>query len=163
MQPETRYARSGDVRIAFQVVGNGPFDLVFIPGFISNLEIAWESPARARFFSRLSSFSRLILFDKRGTGLSDRVSPVQTLEEGMDDVRAVMDAAGCERAALFGVFRRRGDERAVCSDLSRADAGACPSRHLQSFPDLGSSERGETGVPVPACHISRRAKRRIRS
>jgi class 3 adenylate cyclase len=103
MQPETRYARSGDVRIAFQVVGNGPFDLVFIPGFISNLEIAWESPARARFFSRLSSFSRLILFDKRGTGLSDRVSPVPTLEEGMDDVRAVMDAAGCERAALFGV------------------------------------------------------------
>src|SRR5215210_5920745 len=94
MKPETRYARSGDVRIAFQVVGNGPFDIVFIPGFISNLEIAWESPTRARFFSRLSSFSRLILFDKRGTGLSDRVSAVATLEEGMDAVRAVMDAAG---------------------------------------------------------------------
>src|SRR5215213_6988083 len=103
MPPETRYARSGDVRIAFQVVGNGPFDIVFIPGFISNLEIAWESPARARFFSRLSSFSRLILFDKRGTGLSDRVGAVATLEEGMDDVRAVMDAAGSERAALFGI------------------------------------------------------------
>src|SRR5215216_88384 len=103
MQPETRYARSGDVRIAFQVVGNGPFDIVFIPGFISNLEIAWESPARAHFFLRLSSFSRLILFDKRGTGLSDRVGAVATLEEGMDDVRAVMDATGSERAALFGI------------------------------------------------------------
>src|SRR4051794_28002375 len=103
MPPETRYARSGEVRIAFQVVGNGPFDIVFIPGFISNLEIAWESPARARFFSRLSSFSRLILFYKRGTGLSERVSAVATLEEGMDDVRAVMDAAGSERAALFGI------------------------------------------------------------
>src|SRR4051795_13718717 len=103
MPPETRYARSGDVRIAFQVVGNGPFDIVFIPGFISNLEIAWESPARAPFFSRLSSFSRLILFDKRGTGLSDRVGAVATLEEGMDDVRAVMDAVGSQQAALFGI------------------------------------------------------------
>src|SRR3954452_18400377 len=74
MQPETRYARSGDVRIAFQVVGNGPFDIVFIPGVNSNLEIAWESPARAHFFSRLRPFSRLILFDKRNTGLSDRLS-----------------------------------------------------------------------------------------
>ena len=103
MQPETKYARSGDVRIAFQVVGSGPFDLVFVPGFISNLDIAWESPPRARFFSRLSSFSQLILFDKRGTGLSDRVSAMPTLEERMDDVRAVMDAAGSERAALFGI------------------------------------------------------------
>jgi pimeloyl-ACP methyl ester carboxylesterase len=100
MQPVTRYARSGDVRIALQVVGSGPFDLVFVPGFISNLDIAWESPPRARFFSRLSSFSRLILFDKRGTGLSDRVSTMPTLEERMDDVRAVMDAAGSERALL---------------------------------------------------------------
>ena len=103
MQPETRYAKSGDVRIAFQVVGSGPFDVVFIPGFISNLDVAWESPVRARFFSRLSSFSRLILFDKRGTGLSDRVSAMPTLEERMDDVRAVMDAAGSDRAALFGI------------------------------------------------------------
>jgi pimeloyl-ACP methyl ester carboxylesterase len=103
MQPETRYARSGDVRIAFQVVGSGPFDLVFVPGFISNLDLTWDNPARARFFSRLSSFSRLILFDKRGTGLSDRAGAVPTLEERMDDVRAVMDAAGSERAALFGI------------------------------------------------------------
>jgi class 3 adenylate cyclase len=103
VQPETRYARSGDVRIAFQVIGSGPINLVFVPGFISNLDNAWENPVSARFFSRLSSFSRLILFDKRGTGLSDKVSEIPTLEERMDDVRAVMDAAGSERAALFGI------------------------------------------------------------
>jgi class 3 adenylate cyclase len=103
VQPETRYARSGDLRIAFQVIGNGALDLVFVPGFISNLDIAWESPVRVHFFTRLSSFSRLILFDKRGTGLSDRVSDMPTLEERMDDVRAVMDATGSERAALFGI------------------------------------------------------------
>jgi pimeloyl-ACP methyl ester carboxylesterase len=100
---ETRYAKSGDVHIAYQVVGEGPFDLVFVPGFVSNVEAAWESPARARFFRRLASFCRLILFDKRGTGLSDRSSQIFTLEQRMDDVRAVMDAAGSERAALFGV------------------------------------------------------------
>jgi class 3 adenylate cyclase len=103
MQPETHYANSGDVRIAYQVTGDGPFDLVFVPGFISNLDLAWEEPNRARFFSRLASFSRLILFDKRGTGLSDRFGEVASLEERMDDVRAVMDAVGSERAALFGI------------------------------------------------------------
>jgi pimeloyl-ACP methyl ester carboxylesterase len=103
MKPETRYARSGDVHIAYQIVGEGPFDLVFVPGFVSNVEAAWESPARTRFFRRLASFSRLILFDKRGTGLSDRTSEIFTLEQRMDDVRAVMDAAGSERAALFGI------------------------------------------------------------
>src|SRR5271166_2125931 len=101
--PETRYAKSGDVRIAYQVTGSGPFDLVFVPGFVSNLDLAWESPAQAHFFSRLSAFSRLILFDKHGTGLSDRVSGAPDLEVRMDDVRAVMDATGCERAAVFGV------------------------------------------------------------
>ena len=100
---ETRYAKSGDVHIAYQVVGEGSLDLVFVPGFVSNLEAAWELPIRARFFRRLASFSRLILFDKRGTGLSDRTSEIFTLEQRMDDVRAVMDAAGSERAALFGV------------------------------------------------------------
>jgi class 3 adenylate cyclase len=103
MQPETHYANSGDVRIAYQVTGDGPFDLVFVPGFIPNLDLAWEEPNRARFFSRLASFSRLILFDKRGTGLSDRFGEVASLEERMDDVRAVMDAVGSERAALFGI------------------------------------------------------------
>lgn len=103
--PQTRYARSGGVHIAYQVVGDGPFDLVLIPGWVSHVEFAWEEPAVARFFRRLASFSRLILFDKRGTGMSDPVPLAQlpTLEERMDDIRAVMDAAGSERAALFGV------------------------------------------------------------
>ena len=101
--PETRYARSGDLRIAYQVVGSGPFDLVFVPGFVSNIDLFWERPERANFLSRLAGFSRLILFDKRGTGLSDRVAGIASLEERMDDVRAVMDAAGSERAALFGM------------------------------------------------------------
>jgi class 3 adenylate cyclase len=101
--PETRYARSGELRIAYQVIGSGPFDLVFVPGFVSNIELFWEMPEWAQFFTRLAAFSRLILFDKRGTGLSDRVAGIATLEERMDDVRAVMDAAGSERAALFGV------------------------------------------------------------
>jgi len=101
--PETRYAKSGDVRIAYQVVGGGPLDLVFVPGFVSNIELFWEIPEWVQFFSRLAAFSRLILFDKRGTGLSDRDVGIATLEERMDDVRAVMDAAGSEHAALFGI------------------------------------------------------------
>src|SRR3954470_10493893 len=103
MQPDTHYAKSGDVRIAYQVAGDGPFDLVFVPGFISNLDLAWEEPHRARVWTRLASFARLIMFDKRGTGLSDRTVGVPTLEERMDDVRAVMDAVGSQRAALFGI------------------------------------------------------------
>jgi len=99
--PETRYAKSGDVNIAYQVAGDGPFDLVHVPPFVSNLELQWEDPAERRYFERLASFSRLIMFDKRGTGLSDRVE-VATLEERMDDLRAVMDAAGSERAAIYG-------------------------------------------------------------
>jgi len=103
MVPKTQYAKSGDVRIAYQVVGEGPFDLVFVPGFISNLDVAWEEPYRARVWTRLAAFARLIMFDKRGTGLSDRAVGVPTLEERMDDVRAVMDAVGSQRAALFGI------------------------------------------------------------
>jgi len=105
MRPATRYARSGDVNIAYQVVGEGPRDLVYVMGWITHLELAWEEPTVARFWERLASFSRLILFDKRGTGMSDRVPihALPTLEQRMDDVRAVMDAAGAERAALFGV------------------------------------------------------------
>jgi pimeloyl-ACP methyl ester carboxylesterase/class 3 adenylate cyclase/DNA-binding CsgD family transcriptional regulator len=99
---ETRYARAGDVHIAYQVVGQGPIDLVLLMGWVSHLEYGWEGPSLARFLNRLASFSRLILFDKRGTGLSDRVANLPTLEERMDDVRAVLDAIGSERAALFG-------------------------------------------------------------
>jgi class 3 adenylate cyclase/pimeloyl-ACP methyl ester carboxylesterase len=99
--PETRYAKSGDTYIAYQIMGEGPFDLVFVPGFISHVEMQMELPIYAQFFERLASFCRVIRFDKRGTGLSDRLSGIPTLEERMDDVRAVMDAAGSARAALF--------------------------------------------------------------
>lgn len=101
--PETKFAQSGDVSIAYQVLGQGPLDLVHAPGLVSHLEFAWENPDQARFLQRLASFSRLILFDKRGTGLSDRITNVPTLEERMDDIRAVMDAVGSQRAVLFGV------------------------------------------------------------
>lgn len=103
--PETMYARSGDVNIAYQVIGDAPLDLVFVMGWVSHLEYFWREPHFARFLLRLASFSRLILFDKRGTGLSDRVpiNQLPTLEQRMDDVRAVMNAVGSERAALCGV------------------------------------------------------------
>ncbi|HYZ76844.1 MAG TPA: adenylate/guanylate cyclase domain-containing protein [Gaiellaceae bacterium] len=103
MASETRYTKSGDLHIAYQVVGEGPFDLLHIPGFVSNVEAMWDEPLLARFLRRLASFSRLILFDKRGTGLSDRVpnDRLPTLEERMDDLRAVLDAAGSEQAALL--------------------------------------------------------------
>ena len=102
--PETRYAKSGDFHIAYQVVGEGPVDLLFVHGWISHIEHMWEEPGLARFLGGLASFSRLILMDKRGTGLSDPVplNQLPTLEERMDDVRAVMDAVGAERATLFG-------------------------------------------------------------
>ena len=98
----TRYAKSGDVHIAYQVMGAGPIDCVFVPGFVSNLEVHWEDPGYAHLLSRLSSFCRLICFDKRGTGLSDAVSTFPSLEQRMDDVRAVMDAVGSQRAVLLG-------------------------------------------------------------
>jgi pimeloyl-ACP methyl ester carboxylesterase len=103
--PKTRYAKSGDLHIAYQVVGEGGLDLLFVPGWISHVELAWEVPPIARFLRRLASFSRLIVFDKRGTGLSDPVpvNQLPTLEERMDDVRAVLDAANSRRAALLGL------------------------------------------------------------
>jgi pimeloyl-ACP methyl ester carboxylesterase/DNA-binding winged helix-turn-helix (wHTH) protein/class 3 adenylate cyclase len=97
------YARSGDVNIAYQVLGSGPIDLLFVMGWVSHLEYFWNEPSFARFLRRLASFSRLILFDKRGTGLSDRVAYLPTLEERMDDVRAVLNAVGSRRAVLLGV------------------------------------------------------------
>jgi pimeloyl-ACP methyl ester carboxylesterase/DNA-binding winged helix-turn-helix (wHTH) protein len=101
--PATHYAHSGDVSIAYQVLGDGPIDLVFVMGWVSHLDYFWREPSFARFLTRLASFSRLILFDKRGTGLSDRVSELPTLEQRMDDVRAVLEAVGSTRAALLGV------------------------------------------------------------
>jgi pimeloyl-ACP methyl ester carboxylesterase len=101
-QPKTSYAKNGDVNIAYQVVGDGSLDLVFVPGFVSHLDLWWSFPETAAFLRRLASFSRLILFDKRGTGLSDPVPGVPTLEERMEDLHAVLDAVGSERAALLG-------------------------------------------------------------
>jgi pimeloyl-ACP methyl ester carboxylesterase/class 3 adenylate cyclase len=101
--PEVRYAKSGDINIAYAVIGDGPFDIVFVGGWVlSTLEGAWEGPS-TRFLERLSAIGRLILFDKRGTGLSDRIAGIPNLETRMDDVRAVMDAAGSKRAAIIGV------------------------------------------------------------
>ncbi len=102
--PATHYANSAGANIAYQVVGDGPVDLVYVPGWVSHVELAWEMPELVRGFERLASFSRLILFDKRGTGMSDPVALVTlpTLEQRMDDVRAVMDAVGSERSVIFG-------------------------------------------------------------
>ena len=120
LQPKTSYARNGDVNIAYQVIGDGPLDLLFIPPFVSHLDLYWAAPETAAFFSRLASFSRLILFDKRGTGLSDPVSGVATLEERMEDVHAVLDACGSQRDRAFRAVRGRADEPVVRRDLPRA-------------------------------------------
>ena len=103
MQPVTQYAKSGDVHIAYQAFGDGPIDLVVVPGFVSNIENYWDQPDLARFLGRLGSFARVVTFDKRGTGLSDRVAELPGLDQRMDDLRAVMDAAGMERSALLGI------------------------------------------------------------
>ena len=125
--------KSGDVNIAYQVVGDGPFDLVWVPGWISNVEASWEVPEYAHFLDRLASFSRLILFDKRGTGLSDPVAVdrLPTLEQRMDDVRAVLDAAGSERAALFGASEGGQSERPLRCDISGSRSGARPARSIR--------------------------------
>ena len=102
MLPDTKYAKSGDVRVAYQVTGEGPADLVLAPDTASHLDLDWEWPEKASFLERLGSFCRLIRFDKRGTGLSDRPTDAATPEERMDDIRAVMDAAGSDQAAIFG-------------------------------------------------------------
>jgi pimeloyl-ACP methyl ester carboxylesterase/class 3 adenylate cyclase len=103
MLPTTRYAKSGDVHIAYQVFGEGPIDLVFTPGFVSHLENHWDQPDLARWLLRLARFARVVMFDKRGTGLSDRVGELPSFDQRMDDLRAVMDTVGIDRAALLGV------------------------------------------------------------
>ena len=108
--PTTRYARSDDVSIAYQVFGESGIDLVLVPGTLSHLEVSWENPDCARLYERLASFARVIAFDKRGMGLSERVS-LATPEERMDDIRAVLDAAGSERAAMFGISEGGADWR----------------------------------------------------
>jgi pimeloyl-ACP methyl ester carboxylesterase len=101
--PQTRYARSGDVHIAYQVFGEGDLDIVLVPGYVTHIELVWEHEPSARFLQALASFARVITFDRRGSGLSDPVAEVPTLEQRMDDVRAVMDAAGSDAAALVGM------------------------------------------------------------
>jgi pimeloyl-ACP methyl ester carboxylesterase len=117
--PVTAYATAGGLNIAYQVIGSGPVDLVYAPGLVNHIESTWDEPALARHCRRLASFSRLLLFDKRGSGMSDRVPAWDkpTLEQRMDDISAVMDAAGSERAAIFrdGGWHAHGD--AVCRDL----------------------------------------------
>jgi pimeloyl-ACP methyl ester carboxylesterase len=103
VQPETRYARSADVSIAYQVLGEGPLDLVWIPSLTHHVELNWENPIVAEFLRRLASVARVLVFDKRGTGMSDRLAGTETLEERMDDIRAVMDAARSERAVISGL------------------------------------------------------------
>jgi class 3 adenylate cyclase len=103
MQPMTQYAKSGDVHIAYQAFGDGPINLVMVPGFVSNVENYWDQPDLARFLNRLGSYARVVTFDKRGTGMSDRVAELPGLDQRMDDLRAVMDAAGMEQAALVGI------------------------------------------------------------
>ena len=103
MTPETRYAKSGDVHIAYQVMGSGPIDLVLIPGLFTHVEHQWEEPSFARFLGRLASFSRLIVFDARGAGLSDQAPELPPMEEQMDDVLTVLDAVGSSSAAIFGL------------------------------------------------------------
>ena len=101
--PEIHYAQSGELSIAYQVLGDGDLDLVFVPGFISNADLSWQAPLFSEFFRRFGSFARMITFDKRGTGLSERTLGFGSTEDRMDDIRAVMDAAGCDRAALVGI------------------------------------------------------------
>ncbi|HEX5762791.1 MAG TPA: adenylate/guanylate cyclase domain-containing protein [Solirubrobacterales bacterium] len=103
MEAPTRYTDSDGVSIAYKVLGDGPLDVVFVPGFVSHVDVFWEEPAAARFIRRLASFARVVVFDKRGQGLSDRPADPPTLEESMGDLRAVLDAAGCERPAILGI------------------------------------------------------------
>ena len=103
MKPETHYAKSDGLNIAYQVIGSGEIDVVFVMGWVSHIGLFWTEPHFAEFLNRIASFSRLIVFDKRGTGMSDRPVSLPTLEERMDDVRAVMDAAGSRQASLFGI------------------------------------------------------------
>src|SRR5436190_4277036 len=113
-QPETRYTNSGGLNIGYQVIGDGPLDVVFVPGLLSQIDVIWTLPAAVRFFERLASFARVILYDKRGQGVSDPLEGVLTLEQDMEDLLAVLDAAGSERAALLG-YSEGGPMSALCA------------------------------------------------
>jgi pimeloyl-ACP methyl ester carboxylesterase len=140
MRPVTRYARSGDVHIAWQVFGEGDTNLVIVPPFVSHIENFWDQPDCARWLSRLGSFARVVMFDKRGTGMSDRVADLPGVDQRMDDVRAVMDAAGMDRAALLGI----------------SEGGSIASLFAASHPDrcsalllYGAFARFSSWLPTP--------------
>ena len=177
--PETRYARSGDVHIAYQVSGSGPLDLVVVPGFVSHVQLYWENPIFAHFAHRLGAFARVTRFDKRGTGMSDRVA-VATLEERMDDVRAVMDATGTARAAIFGwseggpmslLFAATFPERVASLVLYGSFAKrlwapdypiGVPTLDRQAYLDLIEQEWGEEGdlsIVAPSLADNQEARR----
>jgi hypothetical protein len=153
--PTRRYAKSGEVNIAYQAFGDGSVDLVFVPGFISHIELAWEEPYLARFLRRLAAFTRVIFFDKRGTGLSDPVARPPGLTERMDDIRAVMDAAGSQTAALFGgecviLKSQQGVARCTCC-WSHCCTYCCMGRKVQQ-PSRGKpalTRGGAKGTRTP--------------
>ena len=165
-EAEIAYARSGDVRIAYQVVGDGPLDLVLVHGWVCTFQPGWENPKLAGFYRRLASMGRLILFDKRGTGLSDRVSPerLPDLETRMDDVRAVMDAVGSERAVVLGISEGGAMSALFAATHPQRTLGARPDGHVRAD-DAGArlpdrAERG--GDPTDASPRSRRTTGRRR-
>ncbi len=176
--PETRYTLSGDLNIAYQVVGEGSLDLVFIPSLTHHVELVWENPPQAQFFRRLASLGRLLLFDKRGTGMSDRFGAAPTLEARMDDIRAVMDAAGSERAVLVGLgeggplcalFAATYPERTTALVLINTSPRMVRSPELPWLPTRAERERGmrkPCGVgaivklPPSGLDVARRARRR---
>ena len=134
--PQTHYALSGEVSIAYQVMGNGAIDIILVPGLFSHVEFMHELPGYTAFLRRLSRFARIVSFDKRGQGLSDRMSDAPSLEQRMDDVRTVMDEIGSRRAVIFGFFRGVPHEHFVRGNLSRP--GLAPYSRRRVFPRCGS-------------------------
>ena len=147
MDGRTNYASSGDLSIAYRTFGEGEIDLVIVPGFVSHVELLWEHPTTARFMRRLSSFARVITFDKRGQGLSDRPAAPPTLENSMDDLHAVLDAAGSEQGGRVRRLRGRADVDAVRGHVPGAGLVADPLRDLRED-DRGA--RPSLGRPGPA-------------
>src|ERR1700730_7356463 len=128
--PETRYVKSDDVHIAYQVLGQGPLDLLFVQGFVSHIEAIWQSPQASDCLRRLASFCRLIIFDKRGVGMSDRGSQIFTLEQRMHDVQAVLDAVESRAGGAVRCLRRRTDVASLCCDLPAPHLGPHALWHL---------------------------------
>jgi pimeloyl-ACP methyl ester carboxylesterase len=144
VMPETRYALSGDVNIAYQVQGDGPADIIYVPGLMSHVEFLHELPGYTAFMRRLSTFARVVTFDKRGQGLSDRVPGAPSLEQRMDDVRAVMESIGSTQATLLGVSEGCAMS-VVCRHLSRARLQTYPLWRLWTAARPARS-RGATGI-----------------